>query len=312
MSELIKFFFIFIFLSSLCFSQSIVSRSSYSIPPQKFLSSDSVSNNINILADTTPLSWKDPFTNMPGTWAAWYNREFRSEKIPLYMGIAVATAALIITDHETYVPVRKVYEQNYTFRKFSDYSEFMGQGWFQFGIAGAFAIHGFANDNSKSLQTASQTVEVILTCGAVIQILKHVTGRETPILASTPTGIWRFFPNQIEYTKHVPMYDAFPTGHLATATATLTVIMDNYPNQHWIPYIGFPAIGCIGLAMVGQGIHWWSDYPLGIAIGYSFAKVVTGRHLKNIDNAMTPIFAPEVHPIILQGYSPGISFEWHL
>lgn len=294
---------------SVCFSQALNTEVDTNVFP---LISDSLFVQKNISSEISRPSWKDPIFNMPGTWAGWYNREFSIDKIPLYAGIAVVTAGLIVTDHDSYIAVRKIHEKNYAFRKFSEYSEFMGQGWFQFGIAGAFAIHGLATDNNKSLQTASQTVEVILTCGAVIQLLKHITGRETPILATSPTGIWRFFPNQFDYIKHVPKYDAFPTGHLATATATLTVIMDNYPDQKWIPYIGYPAIGCIGLAMVGQGIHWWSDYPLGIAIGYSFAKVVTGRHLKQFNNGVSSVLRPEIGITVLDRTTPGIKFIWHL
>lgn len=188
----------------------------------------------------------------------------------------------------------------------------MGQGWFQFGLAGAFALHGLVDQNNTSLQTASQTVEVILACGAVIQVLKHITGRETPILATSPTGIWRFFPNQFAYHKEIPKYDAFPTGHLATATATLTVIMENYPDQKWIPYVGYPAIACIGVAMVGQGIHWWSDYPLGIVLGYSFGKIVSDRNLQKRNNETSSMFAPGLKMTILQQSTPGISLEWHL
>jgi membrane-associated phospholipid phosphatase len=298
-----------LFFLSRCISQSLYTEV---LPTKLSIFSDSLTSYKKNISEIPRSSWKDPINNMPGTWAGWYNREFTVNKIPLYTSIAIATAGLIATDHDSYIAVKKIYDKNYSFRKFSEYSEFMGQGWFQFGIAGVFAIHGLAADNDKSLQTASQTVEVILTCGAVIQTLKHITGRETPILATSPTGIWRFFPNQLDYIKHVPKYDAFPTGHLATATATLTVIMDNYPDQKWIPYIGYPAIGCIGLAMVGQGIHWWSDYPLGIAIGYSFAKVITGRNLKQLDNASSPVLQPEIGLAVLETSTPGIKFIWHL
>jgi membrane-associated phospholipid phosphatase len=294
-------------LSSLCLSQSSSSYLSLNTSSVDVLYPDSLS----VTFDPLRPQWKDPIVHLPGTWASWYSNEFRIERIPLYMGIGVITAGLIATDHETYIPFKKLYADNRIFRKFSDYSEFMGQGWFQFGIAGVFALHGFIENNNRSLQTASQTVEVILSCGAVIQLMKHVTGRETPILATTPTGIWRFFPNQIDYHKHVPKYDAFPTGHLATATATLTVIMENYPDQRWIPYIGYPAIACIGVAMVGQGIHWWSDYPLGIAIGYSFGKIVSSRYVHQSEIGITKILEPEFNLTILHHYTPGLTAQWY-
>ena len=257
-------------------------------------------------------SWSDVFTHLPHNWSEWYRREFRTERLPFYAGIAGGTAVLMATDRATYVPFRDIYNRSHAFKNFSDRSEFMGQGWFQFGIAGAFALEGWAEGDQRAMNTAVQTTEVILSCGGVIQLLKHVTGRETPILSSTPTGIWRFFPNQIDYAKHVPKYDSFPTGHLATATAVLTVIEANYPEKHWVPYVGIPAIACIGVGMVGQGIHWWSDYPLGIAIGYSFGKIVGEHHHSDTSEAVSSIDGPDCSFTLIDARVPALSFQWHL
>ncbi len=73
----------------------------------------------------------------------------------------------------------------------------------------------------ERLQTASQIAQGMVACGITTQVLKHITGRETPSRATQDGGIWRFFPNQKDYHEKVPKYDAFPSGHLATAMMTL-------------------------------------------------------------------------------------------
>jgi hypothetical protein len=116
-------------------------------------------------------------------------------------------------------------------------------------------------------------VEAVLASGTVVQLLKHITGRESPFTRSSPTGLWRFFPNQLEYLKHVPAYDAFPSGHICTALATVIVIAENYPEVKWIRPVGYVVSGLVGVGMVNRGIHWYSDYPLGLAIGYAFGMI---------------------------------------
>jgi membrane-associated phospholipid phosphatase len=156
---------------------------------------------------------------------------------------------------------------------------FLGDGITHFSIAGGFWAYGAIKDDSRARQTASQLAESILTTGICVQILKHVTGRESPYASTAPGGIWRFFPNQVEYANNVPHFDAFPSGHLATAMATVTVIAENYPEYRFIKPVGYSLMGLLSFAMVNNGVHWISDYPLALAMGYTFAKiaVVKGR-----------------------------------
>ena len=77
----------------------------------------------------------------------------------------------------------------------------------------------------------------------------------------------------MEYGKEVPKYDAWPTGHLATAMATVTVIADNYPEWTLARPIGYTLMAACGFAMLNNGVHWASDYPFGISLGYTMAKI---------------------------------------
>ena len=165
---------------------------------------------------------------------------------------------------------------------------FLGDGFTHLSVAGGFWIAGMIEKDFRARQTASQLAESIIATGIVVQFLKHITGRESPFAAEFVIGRWRPFPNQVEYAKNVPRYDAFPSGHLATAMATVTVIAENYPEYRYIRPLGYSLMGILSFAMLNNGVHWFSDYPLSLAMGYAFAKIAVNRGRKVIDKRKKP------------------------
>lgn len=219
-------------------------------------------------------SWYDMITNLPGDWVRYSNQTFRTENIPAFLGIAASTTVLMVTDDKTWDAAHRWFVGSNFVTESSHTFEWVGDGRPQFGLAGAFALYGFVGDDRRALRTSSELVEGILACGGVVQLLKHITGRQSPYVSSQPRGEWVFFPNQVDYANHVPYYDAFPSGHLSTAIATLTVVAENYPECWWIRPIGYPTMALLAMSMVNTGIHWYSDYPLAISLGYAFGKLV--------------------------------------
>lgn len=154
---------------------------------------------------------------------------------------------------------------------------FIGDGVTHISIAVGFLTFGLLKDDNRALQTASQLAEGMVTVGFTTQFLKHITGRESPFVSTRSGGRWVFFPNQIEYHKHVPNFDAYPSGHLATAMMTVTVIAENYPEKKWIRPLGYGLMALLSFEMVNNGVHWVSDYPLALAIGYALGKIAVSR-----------------------------------
>ena len=131
------------------------------------------------------------------------------------------------------------------------------------------------------------------------QTLKHVSGRQTPSEATAPGGRWRPMPSLGDYSKNVPAYDAFPSGHLATAMATVTVVALNYPEKRWIKPVGYGLMSVLAFQMVNNGVHWASDYPLALAIGGTVGRIAveSGRTVLTGANAadtrrVEPVLAP--------------------
>ncbi|RZK62325.1 MAG: phosphatase PAP2 family protein, partial [Hymenobacter sp.] len=166
---------------------------------------------------------------------------------------------------------------------------FLGDGWTHLTIASSFLAYGIIKKDNRAAQTATQLGEAILSTGLVVQALKRTTGRQSPFRSTHDRGRWDFLPSYTTYQGNVSNYDAFPTGHLATAMATVTVIAENYPEHHYIRPVGYGLMGVLGYAMLNNGVHWASDYPLGIALGYGFAKIAVRNGRTRVPEAALPV-----------------------
>ena len=217
--------------------------------------------------------WHAAITNIPGDWLRFAGIAFRSRYAPLMAGTAGLTVALVAVDDAAWRRSHEWYTGSETVKDLSDKVEFLGDGRPQFGLAAAFAAYGLIAKDSRALRTGSQIVETILASGTVVQVLKHITGRESPFVSTRPAGRWDLFPNQIDYAKHVPHYDAYPSGHVTTLLATVTVVIENYPEWWWARPVGYAAVAGLAISMGNTGIHWYSDYPLAVVLGYSFGMI---------------------------------------
>ncbi len=231
---------------------------------------DSLRQSVPLLPE---LKWHSMFTNIPLDYSRFVSWTFRAERVPVIAGMTVLTAGLIATDNETWNASNAWYQGSRRTQTLSDIFVYIGDGRPQFGLAAGFAAWGFVAHDQRSLRTGSEMVEAILACGIVVQTLKHVTGRESPFVSTRAGGRWIPFPNQIQYAKHVPHFDAYPSGHIATALATVTVVAENYPEWGWAKPLGYSLVTLLGISMANTGIHWYSDYPLGLFLGYSFGLI---------------------------------------
>ena len=181
---------------------------------------------------------------------------------------------------------------------------FIGDGTVHIGIMAGFVGYGYFADDNKALSVGSQLLEGLLTVGITTQVIKHITGRQTPGKATQPRGEWDFFPNQKDYAADVANYDAFPSGHLATAMMTVTVLSENYPDNAFILPVGYTLMGLLSFQMLNNGVHWASDYPLALGIGYTFGRIVSSR-----ERAKAKLAGWSVVPLMREGGS-GIAFNY--
>lgn len=242
------------------------------------------------------VTWHDWITNIPQDYVRFYDVALNTS-IPVYLSIAASTAALMATDRETYDAQHKWYINSHFVHEASDIFEQIGAGNGQLVMTVVFLGFGLINEDQRAIRTASQIAQVTISSGAIVQVLKHLTGRESPIVSTTRTGKWKFFPSPLAYHKRIPYYDAYPSGHLTTMISMVGVIAENYPEWKWVGPVGYTISGLMAMAMVNKGIHWHSDYPLAIYLGYEFGKIVAHpekykSNSHSSENKVSVIIAP--------------------
>jgi hypothetical protein len=266
--------------------------------PPKSSVKDSISTLDNLELEN--VQWYTMFANIPRDWERWYDISFRKERVNEWLIIGGLTVATYFTDDMTYTPSARFYHSSPEVKKWSDFCANIGDGTTQFALAGTLGAYGLVFKDQKALRTGSQIVQAVLASGAIIQVLKHVTGRESPFVRTSPTGIWKILPNQIDYHRRVPQFDAFPSGHLCTSIATVVVVAENYPDEKWIRPVGYAFTTIVGLGMLSNGIHWVSDYPLGLFIGYYFGMLAAhpeGLPITDSDSGLKVDILPNITPV---------------
>lgn len=168
----------------------------------------------------------------------------------------------------------------------------IGNGTTPILLSMGFATFGLINNDYRSLNTATGLIESLAVCGVFSQTIKRITGRQSPAPAisdGNPGGNWSPFPSFSAYSSRTPQYDAMPSGHLMTATAALNVIIGNYPDKKWIKPVGYSLIGILGFEMVQANVHWYSDYPIAMVMGYIIGKnIVKSKITKSNSPLETP------------------------
>ena len=247
------------------------------------------------------LTWYQMITDIPKDDYLFFRNNITVSKVSTFVGLAALTGALMNYDKSGYKYDKSLYHKSFLFINTSNVLVFWGDGPSHFILSGLFAAYGFAEQDPTALKTASNIIEAELSAGLLVQVLKRITGRESPAGSDKTLGDWKFFPSIKEYQKDQPKYYSFPSGHMAAATAVLTVIANDYPQYPWIRPVGYCALGLLGVSLVSQGMHWYSDLPLGFFIGYSIGNIVAPETdaIKGKDNS-------EAHKII---FAPSLGYK---
>lgn len=251
-------------------------------------------------------------TQIPRTFPAVAKIAFRKESIKGWAVIAGTTAALLILDEDIADGVQqfsryiglsndRIYKDLVKFKlgktQFDVYQApgnvntaiySIGEGIPPLLISAGLWGYGLAHRDNRAISTASQIVQATTAAGFMTQFLKRTTGRQSPFAKTQPGGKWSPFPNPKTYQSHVPNFDAFPSGHMGTLVSTYVVITQNYPEKKWIKPVGISIMSLVGLSMINNGVHWASDYPMAVGIGYAFGmatvklnRFVQGEPLSN-------------------------------
>jgi hypothetical protein len=275
----------------------------------------------------------EPLKTIPHNLSGFLHESFSKESLGPWAVIAASTTLLYIYDRQISNETKRfgrklnIGNQDHTksmikvfgvslFRGPTDIGSafyFLGDGWITIASATTFLAVGNFSNNYRALQTGSQLFSGLLVTGIITQVIKRSTGRESPIGATTERGQWRPFPSWKKYQSHISAYDAFPSGHLATAMMGVTVVAENYNEYTFIRPVGYTLVSLLAFQMVNNNVHWASDYPLGLAIGYLVGKISSQNGRAKISSGViesktTYDLAPTVNPQGQLGLAMNITY----
>jgi membrane-associated phospholipid phosphatase len=213
----------------------------------------------------------------------------------LITGAAIGiTTSLIILDTDIDDWARTQKQKHNWVNKFSPFiTEFGGK----YGVYSVFAtgLLSAAFKNEKGVQTSLMATQAMITSGVWVLLIKQITGRERPkasyIFSQLEGGKWHGpFAKYIEEFADDRCrfsYDAFPSGHTATAFSIATVFASQYNDTRAIPILSFSVASLVGISRLTEHEHWSSDVFVGALIGYLCGKQVVGHFNKTHQNSLT-------------------------
>jgi len=221
----------------------------------------------------------------------------QSEKQWIMTGAAIGiTAALIHVDGEIDEWARAQKTEHKWVNRSSPVITKFGSSWGVFSVIAAGALSA-ACKNEKGLQTSLLATQAMITSGVWVNIIKIFTGRERPIadytFSKTEGGAWygpfSKWDQDLKVRKPVSEFDAFPSGHTATAFSIATVFASQYKDTKAIPIICYSVATLVGISRLTEHEHWASDVFVGGIMGYLCGKQVVNHYNKTHRDPANPL-----------------------
>jgi hypothetical protein len=176
--------------------------------------------------------------------------------------------------------------------------------------------------NQKGVQTSLLATQAMITSGFWVQLIKRISGRERPITAYKNSkleggkwyGPFEQYGHDFALSKTDLSFDAFPSGHTATAFSIATVFASQYIDRKAIPVLCYSAATLVGISRLTEHEHWASDVFVGALLGYLCGKQVVANYNKTHPDAITSMSANSKKKtdltFIQYGNQIGLSFKW--
>jgi membrane-associated PAP2 superfamily phosphatase len=231
------------------------------------------------------------------------------------------TATLILSDNFIDKWARTQKQNHNWINKSSPVITQLGSSYSVYSVVAAGVICA-AFKNEKGVQTSLLATQAMITSGLWVQLIKQLTSRERPkasyIFSGSEGGKWhgpfaKFIEKSADDRSRLS-YDAFPSGHTATAFSIATVFASQYNNTKVVPVISYSLASLVGLSRLTEHEHWSSDVFVGALLGYVCGKQVVAHYNRTQQNTLTsesPKSKIKSELTFIQfGNQVGISLKW--
>lgn len=204
----------------------------------------------------------------------------------IYTGAAAGiTTALIYVDEDVDEWARPLKQKHQWINKSSPFISEFGSNYGIYSVI-ASGLVSAAFKREKGVQTSLLATQAMITSGLWAQIIKQLTGRERPkasyIFSHIQGGRWHgIFSKYFDVSpddRSRFSYDAFPSGHTATAFSIATVYATQYKDIKIVPVLFYSAATLVGVSRLTEHEHWSSDVFVGALLGYLSGKQVVNNY----------------------------------
>lgn len=216
---------------------------------------------------------------------------FKMKKKQAWMfagGLAITTT-LIFADEK----IDGFFKPLKTKQPWIDYSsthitEFGGN--YAIAFIGAFGCSGILLKDRKAYQTTLLAAQAVITSGIWVRIGKILAARERPSATYEDFqhdkwwGPFQQFNTTVSKDRGVTSFDAFPSGHTATAFSIASVFAHQYPDKKFVPVFAYTLASIVGVSRMTEHTHWASDVFAGACIGYLCGRQVV-KHAHEIETS---------------------------
>jgi membrane-associated phospholipid phosphatase len=200
---------------------------------------------------------------------------------------AVITAGLIHFDNEIDEWARVQKQKHNWVNKTSPLVTNFGGPWGIYSAIASGAVFAVFK-NEKGVQTSLLATQAMITSGLWANIVKVLTGRERPmadyVISKKGGGEWygpfAVWDQDLAVRRPVSAFDAFPSGHTATAFSIATVFAMQYKDKKAVPIICYSAATLVGISRLTEHEHWASDVFVGGLLGYLCGRQVVNHYNK--------------------------------
>lgn len=201
---------------------------------------------------------------------------------------ALVTAGLIIIDAPIDKYANSIRKNNLFIHQSSPFITRFGADYAIY-TTGIIECYGLLFKDDRAQATALLASQAMITSGVWTRVGKILTGRERPSASYTKSleegGSWHGPTDQFRFDSDKTKlagsnYDAFPSGHTATAFSVATVFAKMYADKPIIPLIAYSAATAVGLSRTTEHSHWMSDVVVGAALGYLCGTQVVNNYRK--------------------------------
>jgi membrane-associated phospholipid phosphatase len=140
-------------------------------------------------------------------------------------------------------------------------------------VAPAIYIAGLVAHDPLTAGAGSAALQALVTTLFATGILKIATGRPYPLNGGDPNASDRLdhpsYARQFRPFQILWPLPSWPSGHTSATVSIAAALTAYYPDQVWIPLVGYPVALLVGLGMVDGDRHWASDVVAGALIGHA-------------------------------------------